>query len=120
MAPMMTSKTAKVLQFPVESLQMENLPKSESQSNGNKKYVPPKPPRSSKQIEQHTKDANIKIFTEKQFTIDFSKSTANDQCLLEIPLSTYGIGNISMEYHWNMKGILILEQSKNQYLFFPC
>ena len=55
-------------------------------------------------------DANIRVFTEKDFDslkFDFTRSRrskSTEPCLLKVKLSTYGIGNISMEYNWNKKG----------------
>ena len=110
MAPMITSKTAYALKFPVKSPQKEKQPKLES----NEKNDPPKP---SKKAGQHDVDLNIKSFTEKDFDIEFSKWTAKEQCILKIPLIdvlSFFMENISMEYHWNMKGRYILYAFKNR------
>ena len=44
---------------------------------------------------------DIKIFTEKDFK---AESFLGQECFLKFPLPTYGIGTISMEYKWNVKG----------------
>ena len=44
---------------------------------------------------------DIKTFTEKDFKAEIF--LGND-CFLKFPLPTYGIGTISMEYKWNVKG----------------
>ena len=52
-------------------------------------------------------DANIRVFTEKDFDslkFDFTRNKSIEPCLLKVKLSTYGLGSISMEYNWNKKG----------------
>ena len=49
----------------------------------------------------------IKTFTEKDFK---AETFLGKECFLKFPLPTYGIGTISMEYKWKVKG-------KNQVIF---
>ena len=46
-------------------------------------------------------NVDIKTFTEKDFK---PETFLGKECLLKFPLPTYGIGTISMEYKWNVKG----------------
>ena len=58
-------------------------------------------------VEDVLEDANIRVFTEKDFDslkFDFTRTKSTEPCLLKVKLSTYGIGSISMEYNWNKKG----------------
>ena len=53
-------------------------------------------------------NANIKVLTEKDFQPGLLTKD-QQQCLLEVPLTTYGIENISMEYCWSsMKGDILI------------
>ena len=43
-----------------------------------------------------------KVYTDQDLD---TQTHGHQQCLLKIPIKTYGIENIAMEYNWNIQGI---------------